>query len=72
MRYLILISPTDPADDPAKASYHEELVTAGVLLAGDLSAGFWLLEVGSPAEAAEWGRRLPCADGDFEIREVTR
>ncbi|MFL6122386.1 hypothetical protein [Actinophytocola sp.] len=68
MRFLILIEPADPADAPALTRYHEELVDAGVLLAGDLSAGFWLLEVDSPATAAEWARRAPC--DDVEIREI--
>lgn len=68
MRFLILTDPADPADAPAMARYHEELVCAGVLLAGDLTAGFWLLEVDSPAAAAEWGRRVP--GEDVEIREV--
>ena len=68
MRFLILTSPIDPADAPAMARYHEELVHAGVLLAGDLTAGFWLLEVESRAAAAEWARRVP--SDDVEIREV--
>jgi hypothetical protein len=38
-----------------------------VLLAGDLAVGFWLLEVDSRAEAAEWGRQVP--RGDVEITE---
>ena len=68
MRFLILTAPADPADAPAMAHYHEELVRAGVLLAGDLTAGFWLLEVDSRAAADEWTRRLPSED--VEIREV--
>jgi hypothetical protein len=68
MRFLILTEPADPAGAPAMAGYHEELVRAGVLLAGDLAAGFWLLEVDSRATAAEWARRAPC--DDIEIREV--
>lgn len=68
MRILILTSPADPADEPAMARYHDELVCAGVLLAGDLTAGFWLLEVESRAAAAEWARRVPT--DDVEIREV--
>jgi len=35
--------------------------------AGDPAAGFWLPEVGSHAEATEWGRRMP--RGNVEIRE---
>jgi hypothetical protein len=70
MRFLILTTPADPADDQAMARYHEELVRAGVLLAGDLTAGFWLLEVDSRAVADEWTRRLPSED--VEIREVAQ
>lgn len=72
MRFLILIGAADAAgaDESALARYHEELVCAGVLLAGDLTAGFWLVEVDSRAEAVEWGRRLPCPGGDVEIRDV--
>jgi hypothetical protein len=66
MRFVILTQPG--ADDLDMARYHEELVRAGVLLAGDQAAGFWLLEVDSRAEADECGRRLP--HGDVEIREV--
>jgi hypothetical protein len=68
MRFLILTTPADPAEAPAMASYHEELVRAGVLLAGDLTAGFWLLEVDSRETCDEWTRRLPSED--VEIREV--
>jgi hypothetical protein len=66
MRFVLL---TEPGEDLAMTRYHEELVRAGVLLAGDHTAGFWLLEVDSRAEAEEWGRRMP--HGDVEIREVT-
>jgi hypothetical protein len=71
MRFLILIDAADAAcaDQAALAAYHEELVSAGVLLAGDLTAGFWLVEVTSADAAVEWGRRLPCENG-VEIREV--
>lgn len=83
--------------------YNEELVKAGVLLAGEglqtsakgakvrlngqrrtvidgpfaeakeLIAGFWLIEVGSLAEAVEWAKRCPCPEGhddEIEIRQV--
>jgi len=56
--------------EPALAQYHDDLVRSGVLLAGDLTAGFWLLEVDSPAAATEWGRRIPT--DDVEIRELMR
>lgn len=70
MRFLILIRGGDPFDE-VLGRYHEELVRAGVLLTGDLGAGFWLLEVDSPAEACEWGRRVPRTCGEVEIRRVT-
>jgi hypothetical protein len=69
MRYLILTAPGSPRDDHAMTHYQDELVRAGVLLVGDLAAGFWLLEVDSAAAAREWARRLP--RNDVEIREVT-
>ncbi|HEX6356993.1 hypothetical protein [Actinophytocola sp.] len=65
MRYVIL---THPGDDLAMARYHDELVQAGVLLAGDQAAGFWLLEVDTRAEADEWARRVP--HDDVEVREL--
>jgi hypothetical protein len=68
MRFLILTTPGQ--SDVAMARYTQELVRAGVLLAGDQSAGFWLVEVDSRAEADEWARRLPCSLDDVEIREV--
>ena len=70
MRFLILTRPGSPHDDLDMAHYHDELVRAGVLLTGDLAAGFWLLEVDSRAEATEWARRVPRAD--VEVREVAR
>ena len=68
MRFLILTSPGCPHDDLDLSRYHDELVRAGVLLTGDPAAGFWLLEVDSRAEAAEWARRVPRAD--VEVREI--
>lgn len=74
MRFLLLIdtAAAASADESAMATYNTQLVRAGVLLAGDLSAGFWLLEVDSPAEAVEWSRRLPCPEDDVEIRALAR
>ncbi len=37
----------------------------------EVIGGYWLIEVQSKAEAVEWGRRVPAADGDvIEIRQV--
>jgi hypothetical protein len=64
MRFLILVG----GGDDSLVAYHRELVGAGVLLAGDVSAGFWLIEASSVEEAAEWGRRVPRED--VEVRQV--
>jgi hypothetical protein len=39
----------------------------------ELIAGFWLIEVGSLAEAVEWAKRCPCPEGkdnEIEVRQV--
>ncbi len=85
----------------AMGNYNEELVKAGIMLAGDglhpsskgrrvkftkaqpkvidgpfaetkeLIAGFWMWQVKSMAEAVDWAKRCPMADGDeLEIRQV--
>jgi hypothetical protein len=87
----------------AMGKYNEELVNAGVLLAGEglhpsskgarvrfsgagrtvvegpfpetehLIAGFWLIQVGSLAEAIEWAKRCPNpmpGESEIEIRQV--
>jgi hypothetical protein len=86
----------------AMTRYNEELVKAGVLLAGeglhpssrgarvrfgagapqvvdgpfagDLAAGFWLIQVKSREEAIEWARRspnpTPGGEGEIEVRQV--
>lgn len=41
--------------------------------AKELIAGFWLIEVGSLAEAVEWAKRCPCPEGqdnEIEVRQV--
>lgn len=38
--------------------------------AKELIAGYWLWQVSSLAEAIEWARRIPFADGAVEIRQV--
>jgi hypothetical protein len=87
----------------AMGAYNEQLVGAGVLLAGeglaDLMAdnfvvdfgaeppavtdgpygethelfnGFWMIEVSSKEEAAEWAKRCPLGPGSkLEVRRVT-
>ncbi len=69
MRFLLLLGEGDPGDE-SLGRFHAELVDAGVLLAGDLGAGFWLVEVASLEEAAGWGRRVPDSRGEIEIRAV--
>ncbi|HEX2188823.1 MAG TPA: YciI family protein [Longimicrobiaceae bacterium] len=80
--------------------YNEELVKAGVMLAGDglqpssrgarirfsggkpnvvdgpftaageLVAGYWIIQVKSREEAIEWARRVPFQEGEVEVRQV--
>ncbi|TFW31525.1 YciI family protein [Massilia horti] len=67
------------AGAPERARYEQALVRAGVLLAserlrpgaGDAAevAGFWLIEVKSKEEAAEWVRRSGM-NARIELREV--
>lgn len=34
----------------------------------ELIAGYWILDVGSAAEAIEWAKRIPFREGEVEIR----
>ena len=51
----------------AMNKYNEELIKAGVMLAGEglftetkeLIAGFWIIQVKSKEEAIEWAKRVP-------------
>jgi hypothetical protein len=112
MRFMMMIKATEETEAGVLPSaellaemgrYNEELIKAGVLLAGEglqasakgakvtlngkrrtvvdgpfaeakeLIAGFWLIEVGSLAEAVEWAKRCPCPEGhddEIEIRQV--
>ena len=37
----------------------------------EVIGGFWMIQAGSKAEAVEWARRCPAADGDvIEVRQV--
>jgi hypothetical protein len=36
----------------------------------ELIAGFWLIQVKSREEAIEWVKRIPCVEGEVEIRQV--
>ena len=36
----------------------------------ELVAGYWLIQVKSRAEAIEWAKRVPFADGEIEIRQL--
>ncbi|MET0784010.1 YciI family protein [Orlajensenia leifsoniae] len=113
MKYMLIMRGTDEAYDAYKAMpfeeviaamgrYNEELIKAGVLLAGEgltdasegfvvdfasetplvtdgpygetkeLFNGFWILEVSSKEEAAEWAKKVPLGPGSFiEVRRVT-
>ncbi|MDN4613120.1 YciI family protein [Leifsonia sp. F6_8S_P_1B] len=115
MKYMLIMRATDAAKDAydemdfnevitAMGTYNEQLINAGVLLAGEglsddvattgfvvdfsttpptvtdgpygetheLFNGFWILQVGSKEEAAEWASRCPLGPGSkLEVRRVT-
>ncbi|MCG6207099.1 YciI family protein [Rhodopseudomonas sp. HC1] len=58
----------------AMGRFNEEMIKGGVIhgpFAGDLAAGFWLIETGSLDEAVGWIRRAPFGPGDaIEIRWI--
>jgi len=66
-RLTIRIHPAHTHALGSHPPYRDELVRAGVLLAGDLAAGCWLLELDSRGQAAEWGGRVP--GGEVGIRQ---
>jgi hypothetical protein len=109
MRAMMMIYPNPQFKGPpttemfeVMGKYNEELINAGVLLAGEglapaskgirvrfgkdnkpevsdgpfaeakeVIGGFWILQVKSLEEAAEWARRCPLSEGDMlEIRKV--
>jgi hypothetical protein len=113
MKYMLIMRATDEAVEAYKeipfeqvieamGKFNEQLIKAGVLLAGEglsdasegfvvdfsteeplvtdgpygetkeLFNGFWILEVSSKEEAAEWAKRVPLGPGSFiEVRRVT-
>src|SRR5213596_1793014 len=38
--------------------------------ARDVGPGFWIWQVKNKAEALEWAKRIPCQEGEVEIRQV--
>ena len=74
----------DAAELTAMGNFNEELVKAGVMLAGEglhptgpftetkeLIAGYWLWQVRDMDEAIEWIKRAPFDDGvQIELRPV--
>ncbi len=36
----------------------------------ELIAGYWLIQVKSREEAVEWAKRVPCQEGELELRQV--
>ncbi|MGO4300453.1 YciI family protein [Leifsonia sp. RAF41] len=115
MKYMLIMRSNDAAKQAYEGmdfnevitkmgQYNEQLINAGVLLAGDgladdvettgfvvdfsttppaitdgpygetheLFNGFWILEVSSKEEAAEWASRCPLTPGSkLEVRRVT-
>ena len=83
MRYMLIMRSTPEAEEASKdipfeeiinamGRYNDELIKAGVMLAGEgLFNGFWMLEVSSKEEAAEWAKKCPLGPGvKLEVRRV--
>jgi hypothetical protein len=62
-----------PSSKGARINYDgdEPTVTDGPFAgAGDLVAGFWVIQAKSKDEAVEWLKRAPFREGEVEIRQV--
>ncbi len=109
MKYMMILNSDEKTESGATPTeddlnemgrYNEQLIKAGVLLAGEglhsssdgsrveysgddrtvidgpftetkeLIAGFWIIQVGTKAEALEWARRIPLKSGRVEVRQV--
>jgi hypothetical protein len=88
MRVMVLVKANEQSERGEMPSekllsdmtaYNEELVKAGVMLAGEglfaetkeLLAGFWIWQVTSLDEAVEWVKRMPAPDeGEEAVVEI--
>ena len=71
---LLSLDGLHPATEAARVKFGggSAAVTDGPFAeAKEVVGGYWMIEVGSRAEAVEWARRCPAGDGDvIEVRQV--
>ena len=71
---LLALEGLHPTSKGARVSFHgdKRVVSDGPFTeAKEVVGGFWLIQVKSKAEAVEWAKRCPAADGEvIEVRQV--
>jgi hypothetical protein len=71
---LLALDGLHPTSNGARVSFRggRPLVTDGPFAESkEVLGGYWMIQVGSKAEAVEWARRCPAADDDvIEVRQV--
>jgi hypothetical protein len=70
---LVSIVGITPSTSGARVSFSgtERTVTDGPFPNPEqLIAGFWIIDVAGKADAVEWARRVPFAEGEVEVREL--
>jgi len=71
---LLALDGLHPPAEAARVSFSggATSVTDGPFAeAKEVVGGYWIIQVGSRAEAVEWARRCPAADGDvIEVRQI--
>lgn len=72
--HLISLDALHPIEKGARVSFADgqPTVTDGPFIeSNDVVGGYWMTNFSSKAEAIEWAKRIPAADGDtIEIRQV--
>jgi len=71
---LISLDGLHPSSKGARVAFRGKtpIVTDGPFTESkEVIGGFWMIQVGSKAEAVDWASRCPAADGDtIEVRQV--
>jgi len=71
---LLALDGLHPSAKGARVSFRggPPIVTDGPFTESkEVLGGYWMIQVGSKAEAVEWARRCPAAEGDtIEVRQV--
>ena len=71
---LLALDGLHPGSDGVRVSFPggKATTTDGPFTeAKEVVGGYWLIDVKSKAEAVEWAKRAPCADGPvIEVRQI--